>query len=87
MNDKIKSLLNVCGMPNEDLMEIYSDENKTFYMKKFAELIVKECVRVCEDDLLDEYMRKCFAAQEEGILYAAVSDCSTAMKQHFGIEE
>ena len=56
-------------------------------LEKFAELIVKECVRVCEDDLLDEYMRKCFAAQEEGILYAAVADCCSAMKQHFGVEE
>ena len=55
-------------------------------LRKFAELIVKECVRVCEDDLLDEYMRKCFAAQEEGILYAAVADCCSAMKQHFGVE-
>ena len=56
-------------------------------LEKFAELIVKECVRVCEEDLLDEYMRKCFAAQEEGILYAAVADCCSAMKQHFGVDE
>ena len=54
-------------------------------LEKFAELIIQECVRVCEDDLLDEYMRKCFAAQEEGILYAAVADCCSAMKQHFGV--
>lgn len=44
MNERIKKLLNVCGMPNEDLMEIYSDTNKTFYMEQFAEMIVKECV-------------------------------------------
>ena len=56
MNDKIKSLLNVCGMPNEDLMEIYSDENKTFYMEKFAELIIRECANVAADhDALDIY--------------------------------
>ena len=53
MNDKIKSLLNVCGMSNEDLMEIYSDENKTFYMEKFAELIVKECANLSTD--IDDY--------------------------------
>lgn len=45
MNERIKELLNVCGMPNEDLMEIYSDINKSFYMEKFAELIVKECAK------------------------------------------
>lgn len=46
MNERIKELLNVCGMPNEDLMEIYSDINKSFYMEKFAELIVRECAEV-----------------------------------------
>ena len=49
MHDKIKALLNVCGMPNEDLMDIYSDTNKTMYMQHFAELIVKECVRAIDD--------------------------------------
>jgi hypothetical protein len=33
MNENIKSLLNVCGMPNEDLMELFEDKNKTFYME------------------------------------------------------
>lgn len=42
MNERIKSLLNVCGMPNEDLMEIYSDVNKSFYMEKFAELLIRD---------------------------------------------
>ena len=49
MNDKIKALLNVCGMPNEDLMDIYTDTNKSFYIKNFAELIIKECVSVIGD--------------------------------------
>ena len=48
MNERIKKLLNVCGMPNEDLMEIYSDTNKTFYMEQFAELIVRECMNLTE---------------------------------------
>ena len=46
MNERIKALLNVCGMPNEDLMEIYADTNKTFYMEQFAELIIRECHKV-----------------------------------------
>jgi hypothetical protein len=49
MNDKIKNLFNICGMPNEDIMEIYSDENKTFYMEKFAELIVKEILNISDE--------------------------------------
>jgi hypothetical protein len=46
MKEQIRELLNVCGMPNEDLMDIYSDPNKTFYMEKFAESIVRECAEV-----------------------------------------
>ena len=48
MNEQIKELLNVCGMPNEDLMDIYSDTNKSFYMQKFAELIVRECAEIAD---------------------------------------
>lgn len=48
MNERIKELLNVCGMPNEDLMEIYSDPNKTFYMEQFAELIIQECIAIAQ---------------------------------------
>lgn len=44
MNEEIKNFLNVCGMPNEDLLEIYLDVNKSFYMQQFAELIIRECV-------------------------------------------
>ena len=49
MNEQIQKLLNVCGMPNEDLMDIYSDTNKSFYMQKFAELIVEECRTVVNE--------------------------------------
>ena len=44
MNDKIRALLNVCGMPNEDLMDIYLDTNKSFYMQNFAISIIKSCL-------------------------------------------
>ena len=41
-------------MPNEDLMEIYHDVNKTFYMQKFAELIIED---VCKNiNQLDVWM-------------------------------
>ena len=44
MNDKIRALLNVCVMPIEDLMDIYLDTNKSFYMQNFAISIIKSCL-------------------------------------------
>ena len=65
-------------MPNEDLMDIYSDPNKTFYMEKFAELIVKECItrmmRVGGDEsFYSNYVM-------------TYLDCIEDIKQHFGVK-
>ena len=75
MNEQIQKLLNVCGMPNEDLMDIYSDTNKSFYMQKFAELIVKEC------------MDQVWYTREDGINGNVSEVIKDRMKQHFGVEE
>ena len=54
----------------------------TQFNQKFAELIVKECVKFCEhesnDDEHDEY--------DMGMWVKAES-IKTAIKQHFGVEE
>jgi hypothetical protein len=82
MNERIKELLNVCGMPNEDLMEIYSDINKSFYMEKFAELIVRECAQYMYEHYPHSryeinYMRK----------HMGDADWNKPIKEHFGVEE
>jgi hypothetical protein len=79
MNEQIQKLLNVCGMPNEDLMDIYSDTNKSFYMQKFAELIVKECADICM-----EMAAKCAGLPGDGAL---AKDCADWIKKDFGVEE
>jgi hypothetical protein len=83
MNDKIKNLFNICGMPNEDIMELFEDKNKTFYMEKFAELIIRECIKSVEKmyckplDCQDEWW--------EG--YAARgADSIEIIKDHFGVD-
>jgi len=73
MNEQIQKLLNVCGMPNEDLMDIYSDTNKSFYMQKFAELIVQECAKAADEGLAQVTMK--------------VEWPSYHIKKHFGVEE
>jgi hypothetical protein len=79
MNEQIQKLLNVCGMPNEDLMDIYSDTNKSFYMQKFAELIVGECM-ACST-----WVGKVNNNAIEPVHTAhAINQC---IKKHFGVEE
>ena len=48
-------------------------------LEKFAELIVRECARVCDDLDIDDWGDKSF---DDGTYY-----CSRAIKQHFGVEE
>ena len=45
----------------------------------FAELIVRECVKVCDDLDIDDWGDKSF---DDGTYY-----CSRAIKQHFEVEE
>lgn len=70
MNEKIKNLFNICGMPNEDIMELFEDKNKTFYMEKFAKLIIQECINVIMNDT-DRHRKEYFA---------------NLLKEHFGVE-
>ena len=46
-------------------------------LEKFAELIVRECVAICQDiDGEEDAMAKC-----------GRQDCAVEIKQHFGVEE
>ena len=78
MNERIKELLKQsCGFEYDE------DGNELILvgkdLAKFAELIVRECAKVCDDLDIDDWGDKSF---DDGTYY-----CSRAIKQHFGVEE
>jgi len=78
MNDRIKAVWDQAAKLESDP----SWEGQTKFMEKFAELIVRECVKFCEhesnDDEHDEY--------DMG-LWVKAESIKTAIIEEFGIKE
>jgi hypothetical protein len=76
MNERIRELAEQAGIDTTDFencpIELYGAEQQ---LKKFAELIVKECATVAYNK---QYKHS--AAHTRG-------DCAEAIKKHFGVEE
>jgi hypothetical protein len=92
MNERISELEALCwedipcapywdGMPGKH--ELYTTE-KVFNKEKFAELIVRECIRCCEGN--SEYKNHTDTEWGKGLASGIVL-CKEAMKTHFGVEE
>jgi hypothetical protein len=70
MNERIEQLAEQCGFRSDP--DIY-DRNQSFDIEKFAELIVRECVRYFNED----YQRDFDTLWRE--------DLSKGIKEHFGV--
>ena len=82
MNERIKELAEQAGLlPKEigPVVETRHMKNKQQDLEKFAELIVRECAKVCDDLDTADRGDKSF---DDGTYY-----CSRAIKNHFGVEE
>lgn len=76
MNERIRELAKQCTYGYEP--SDGSGEYETFDKEKFAELIVQECVNICNKIYFDRYPdAEDFERSEEG----------DAIKEHFGVEE
>ena len=78
MNERIKQLVKQASHQSPDGYPVTIPYSKDF-AEKFAELIVRECAKVCDDLDIDDWGDKSF---DDGTYY-----CSRAIKQHFGVEE
>ena len=80
MNERIKELRR-----QATLVETYTShdgsvhEGKSVDLEKFAELIVKECMGLCEKQEYD-YWR---SSEDQDF---TPIDCADAIKEHFGVE-
>ena len=74
MNERIKELAEQCTTIN-DSTTIPVD--KDFDYEKFAELIVRECVQVSEDDITDG----------DACCTNTADRIARQIKKHFGVEE
>ena len=81
MNERIKLLAKQAGIefvydptetPMRAFVECWEDE-----MQKFAELIVQECVDICQDT----------DGEEDAMALCGRQDCAVEIKEHFGVEE
>ena len=79
MNERIRELIKQATTIEEHKWGVSYDN---FDKEKFAELIVRECMKLCEHEANDDE----FDYYDMGRAVKAES-IKTAIKQHFGVEE
>ena len=76
MNEQIRELADEAGFMDSWFSESGDDCERE--LKKFAELIVQECIKICSDVESDEEL----CGLSDGALV-----CMAEIKEHFGVEE
>jgi hypothetical protein len=71
MNERIEQLAIECYQAPE------------FDYKKFAELIVKECIEQCQSNDVDVDR---YSDESDHGVHLGVQECVQSLKQHFGVE-
>ena len=80
MNERIKELAEQASRQSPDGYPVTIPYSKDF-AKKFAELIVRECIGCCEQVISDPVPKSVDTFEQGGI------HCIDEIKQHFGVEE
>ena len=80
MNERIKQLAEQAGLRFTQLMSnpmVPVVDGKETDLEKFAELIVRECVAICQDT----------DGEDNTDARSGRQDCAVEIKEHFGVEE
>ena len=81
MNERIQELAEQC-------YHRYSEYN--INLEKFAELLIKECAKICEHNAIYLTHMSLKSDGDDGIFLARADEsdeCAVLIKEHFGIEE
>lgn len=78
MNERIEEIAHEQGIPWDNKYHWYVSNTD---LKRFAELIVRECYEHCKGQVLDKEV----ADTNELTYNDAVGDCANGLLQHFGI--
>jgi hypothetical protein len=84
MNERIKLLAEQAGFRSNP--DIY-DRNQSFDMEKFAELIVRECISIVDEQKECLHEEQKYWHDRDYGYEMAVNDASKGIKQFFGVEE
>jgi hypothetical protein len=78
MNERIRELAKQATIHNNTEHHI---DIPVWYVQRFAELIVRECIGCCEQVISDTVPKSIDTFEQGGI------HCMDEIKQHFGVEE
>jgi len=73
MNERIKQLATEVGIS----VEYLTNTKQLVLIEKFAELIVRECIAICQD----------IDGEDNIDARSGRQDCAVEIKEHFGVEE
>jgi hypothetical protein len=78
MNERIKAIAEHCDfyVGNEHYDKSH-EEHQRLFMEKFAELIIRECAKACDDVSKDSF----------GDWRGGAWECETAILERFGVEK
>ena len=75
MNERIKLLAEQAGyVPLEP--RTFADDLQDIFLKKFAELIVAECIAICQD----------IDGEDNTDARSGRQDCAVEIREHFGVK-
>lgn len=78
MNDRIRDFAKQAGLIK------YNTDSKLIEANKFAELIVRECIKCCDDlERTNQYYISKFGLDPD----IRPKQCIEVIKQHFGVQE
>ncbi len=77
MNERIRELLVEAGVINNNFNPLAYEQWYLDSLEKFAELIVRECVMLCD---------KVYEQNDNVKIQAGATFCREDIKEHFGVE-